>query len=123
MLGEISSNCGAQCAFISWPCKEDNVFLKDMALPTCRCGISRSQVAIGPQSDFWICHFSKIQHECNKYTLFTIIIFYISHLSKYPSDLKQNGTQEKTPFSSTVFHTLSHSVIRFVASVSSKTTF
>ena len=43
-----------------------------------------------------------------------------SHLSKRPSDLKQNGTQEKTPFSGTVFNTLSHGVIRFVASVSSK---
>ena len=42
------------------------------------------------------------------------------HLSKRPSDLRQNGTQEKTPFSSTVFHALSHGVIRFVASVSSK---
>ena len=28
------------------------------------------------------------------------------HLSKRPSDLKQNGTQEKTPLSGTVFHTL-----------------
>ena len=37
-----------------------------------------------------------------------------------PNDLKQNGTQEKTPFSGTVFNTLSHGVIRFVASVSSK---
>ena len=44
----------------------------------------------------------------------------VPHLSKHPSDLKQNGTQEKTPFSSTVFHALSHGVIRFVASVSSK---
>ena len=43
-----------------------------------------------------------------------------THLSKHSSDLKQNGTQEKTPFSSTVFHALSHGVIRFVASVSSK---
>ena len=43
-----------------------------------------------------------------------------SHLSKGSSDLKQNGTQEKTPFSSTVFHTLSHGVICFVVSVSSK---
>ena len=42
------------------------------------------------------------------------------HLSKRPSDRKQNGTQEKTLFSSTVFHALSHGVIRFVASVSSK---
>ena len=44
----------------------------------------------------------------------------LTHLSKRSSDLKQNGTQEKTPFTSTVFHTLSHGVIRFVASVSSK---
>ena len=44
----------------------------------------------------------------------------MSHLSKRPSDLKQNGTQEKTPFSGTVFNTLSHGVIRFVASVSFK---
>ena len=41
-----------------------------------------------------------------------------SHLSNGPSDLKQNGTQEKTPFSSTVFNTPSHDVICFVASVS-----
>ena len=46
----------------------------------------------------------------------------ISHLSKRPSDLKQNGTQEKTPFSSTVFNTLSHGVIHFLVSVSSKKT-
>ena len=44
----------------------------------------------------------------------------ISHLAKRLSDLKQNGTQEKTPFSGTVFHTLSHGVLRFVASVSFK---
>ena len=43
-----------------------------------------------------------------------------SHLSKHLSDLKQNGTQEKTPFSGTVFHILSHGVLRFVASVSFK---
>ena len=43
-----------------------------------------------------------------------------SHLSKHPSDLKQNGTQEKLPFSGTVFHALSHGVLRFVASVSFK---
>ena len=42
-----------------------------------------------------------------------------SHLAKRPSDLKQNGTQKKTPFSSNVFNTLSHGVIRFVASGSS----
>ena len=29
----------------------------------------------------------------------------VPHLSKRPSDLKQNGTQEKTPFSGIVFHT------------------
>ena len=40
------------------------------------------------------------------------------HLSKRPSDLKLSGTQEKTPFSGTIFHTLSHSVLRFVADVS-----
>ena len=41
-----------------------------------------------------------------------------THLSKHPSDLKQNGTQEKTPFSGTIFQTLSHGVLRFVSSVS-----
>ena len=30
-----------------------------------------------------------------------------THLSKGPSDLKQNGTQEREPFSGTVFHALS----------------
>ena len=45
-----------------------------------------------------------------------------SHLSKRPSDFKQNGTQAKTPFSGTVFHTLSHGVLCFVASVSFKKT-
>ena len=45
-----------------------------------------------------------------------------AHLAKRLSDLKQNGTQEKTPFFDTVFHTLSHGVLRFVASVSPKTT-
>ena len=44
----------------------------------------------------------------------------IPHLVKRPSDLKQNGTQEMTPFSGTVFHTLSHGVFRFVGSVKSK---
>ena len=42
-----------------------------------------------------------------------------AHLSNGPSDLKQNGTQEKTPFYITVFNTLSHGAIRFVASGSS----
>ena len=38
------------------------------------------------------------------------------HLAKRPSDLKQNGTQVKAPFSGTVFHTLSHGVFCFVVS-------
>ena len=45
---------------------------------------------------------------------------YYSHLAKRLRDLKQNGTQEKTPFSGTVFYTLSHSVLHFVARVSFK---
>ena len=44
----------------------------------------------------------------------------MAHLSKRPSDLKQNDTQEKTPFSDTVFNTHSHGVVNFVASVSPK---
>ena len=44
-------------------------------------------------------------------------LFQASHLAKRLSDLKQNGTQEKTPFSGTVFHALSHGVLSFVASV------
>ena len=48
-------------------------------------------------------------------------LFQASHLAKRLSDLKQNGTQEKTPFSDTVLHTLLHGVVRFVASVSLKT--
>ena len=44
----------------------------------------------------------------------------VAHLSKHPSDLKQNGTQEMTPISGRVFHTLSHSVLLFVASVNFK---
>ena len=43
-----------------------------------------------------------------------------SHLSERSSHLKKNGTQGKTPFSGTVFHTFSHGVLRFVASVSFK---
>ena len=46
--------------------------------------------------------------------------FFVTHLAKRPSDLEQNGTQEKTPFSGTVFYTLSHGVLRFVVSVSFK---
>ena len=46
-----------------------------------------------------------------------------AHLAKRLSDLKQNGTQKKTPSSGTVFNYLSHGVVRFVASGSSKNTF
>ena len=42
------------------------------------------------------------------------------HFAKCLSDLKQKGTQEKTPVPGTVFHTLSHGVLSFVASVSFK---
>ena len=45
---------------------------------------------------------------------------YGAHLSKRPSDLKENGTHKKDNISSRVFNTLSHGVICFVASVSSK---
>ena len=44
----------------------------------------------------------------------------IPHFAKCPSDLKHNGTQEKTQLSSTVFNALSPGVIGFVASNSSK---
>ena len=43
---------------------------------------------------------------------------HMTHLAKRLSDLKQNVTQETTQFSGTVSHTLSHGVLRFVASVS-----
>ena len=42
------------------------------------------------------------------------------HLSKRPSDLKLSGTQEKTPFSGTVFRKLSHDEFHFVGSGSFK---
>jgi len=45
-------------------------------------------------------------------------MYSLPHLSKGPSDLKQNGTQEKTPFSCPVFHCLSCGVVRFVPTVS-----
>ena len=43
-----------------------------------------------------------------------------THLSKWPSDLKINGTQENVTFSGPVFHSLSCGVFLFVASVSFK---
>ena len=55
----------------------------------------------------------------SKAPLLTLVAkFYVTHLSKGPSDLKQNGTQEKTPFSGTVFHGLSCGVVIFVPTVS-----
>ena len=41
-----------------------------------------------------------------------------AHLSKSPSDLKQNGTQEKAPFSGAVFHAFSGGVDCFALTVS-----
>ena len=43
-----------------------------------------------------------------------------SHLSKGPTDLKQNSTHEKKLFFGSVFHALSYGVNSFVASVSFK---
>ena len=43
----------------------------------------------------------------------SLYLYVAPHLAKRPSDVKQNGTQEETPFSGTVFHTLSHDVLRF----------
>ena len=43
-----------------------------------------------------------------------------THLSKWPSDLKINGTQENLTFSGPVFHGLSCGVFLSVASVSFK---
>ena len=50
----------------------------------------------------------------------TAVRVIISHLSKWPSDLKINGTQENITFSGSVFHGLSCGVFLFVASVSFK---
>ena len=55
--------------------------------------------------------------------VFVAIALSLTHPPKRPSDLKQNGTQEKTPFSGIVFNTLSHGIVCFLASVSPKTTF
>ena len=46
-----------------------------------------------------------------------------SHLSKRTCDLKQNGTQEKAPFSGIVFCALALGVVCFVPSVSSRNHF
>ena len=44
----------------------------------------------------------------------------IAHLSKWPCDLKSDGTQENITFSGPVFHGLSCGIFLFVASVSFK---
>ena len=44
----------------------------------------------------------------------------MTHLSKWPSDLKFNGTQEFVTFSGPAFHGLSCGVLLFDASVSSR---
>ena len=49
-------------------------------------------------------------------------LYFRSHLPKQPSDLKQSGTQEKMPFSGTVFKTLSHSA-DWLQVLAQKTTF
>ena len=54
------------------------------------------------------------------YELALMIFQSVTHLAKRLSDLKQKGTQEKTPFSGAVFHTLSYEVCHFVASGSIK---
>ena len=57
---------------------------------------------------------------CKSHSFVNCVTTGESHLAKRPSDLKQNGTQEKTPFSGRVFYALSHGVLSFVASVSFK---
>ena len=57
--------------------------------------------------------------------MFNIVTFGVpikdfTHLSKWPSDLKTNGTQENVTFSGQVFHGLSCGVFLFAASVSFK---
>ena len=54
------------------------------------------------------------------YELALMIFQSVTHLAKRSSNLKQNGTQEMTPFSGTVFHALLLGVLSFVVSVSFK---
>ena len=54
----------------------------------------------------------------NLMSRFLVLAYKRSHLSKGSSDLKQNGTQEKTPFSGTVSPCLSYGVVLFVLTVS-----
>ena len=56
----------------------------------------------------------KQKYEQRAFSLFT------SHLSKWPSDLKINGTQENVTFSDPAFHGLPCGVLLFDASVSFK---
>ena len=44
----------------------------------------------------------------------------VPHLSKWPSDLKINGTQENVTFSDPAFHGLPCGILLFAASVSLK---
>ena len=46
--------------------------------------------------------------------------YFPSHLSKWPSDLKINGTQENITFSDPAFHGLPCGVLLFASSVSFK---
>ena len=48
------------------------------------------------------------------------VLYSISHLSKWPSDLKINGTQENVTFSDPAFHGLPCGVLLFAVSVSFK---
>ena len=61
----------------------------------------------------------KLLFQCNQ-EFWKTPQYSVSHLAKWPSDVKQNGTQEKTPFSGTVFNTFSHGVLCSVASGSFK---
>ena len=49
-----------------------------------------------------------------------MMILFTPHLSKWPSDLKINGTQDIVTFSDPAFHGLSCGVLLFDASVSSR---
>ena len=65
----------------------------------------------------------KMEHKLRYQWLTKFLMFFhlvSSYLSKGSSDLKENGTKEKKPFSGPNLHFLSHGVIRFVAIVSLK---
>ena len=73
-----------------------------------KCPISKPELSRGPT---WRNGASAVELRSNKKS---------SHLSKWPSHLKINGTQENITFSGPVFHGLSCGVFLFVASVSFK---